>query len=334
LPDADFLKLELAAARQDLVEDFRQQQRIDDVPLQLDGFDERPASTGSHRLSHGILPASNPKTQVTNHKSQTNPKFQAPNETIPACFVLVIGISRFGFVWDLAFEIWDLPLFGFVLAAVGLGESPGAEDLGEQSLGRFGQVAFKHRADGLFDGIFDAFDFRAVVLNDGVGSARVAVAGLPDATGIDHQLVADFQDEGSMRVSDADDAGLDVLQPPPPELQVGDRVLIQGIARGGVHEQVLHAVERHHARDGRRREVTAGLAGQLFLGHGPRHGRQVAEADLAGGADVLGDAVIVIAADRVGGVFAHPLNAGRRLQSVVHQVAEHDTDVVRLLNRL
>ena len=50
LADADVLDDVGAAVRQDFVEDLGQEQRIDDVALQLDGFLERV------RLSHDDLP--------------------------------------------------------------------------------------------------------------------------------------------------------------------------------------------------------------------------------------------------------------------------------------
>src|ERR1019366_10772622 len=91
--------------------------------------------------------------------------------------------------------------FGLEKAAIGFGEAAGAEDLGEQGLGGFGQVAFQNRGDGVFDGIFDAFQLNSAVLDDRVGSPRVAVARLADAAGIDDQLVADFEDIRMMRMA-------------------------------------------------------------------------------------------------------------------------------------
>src|SRR5439155_6762615 len=56
--DADVLDYEGGAVGQDLVEDFRQQERVDDVPVQLDLFDERRGvGWGAHDLSPARCPS-------------------------------------------------------------------------------------------------------------------------------------------------------------------------------------------------------------------------------------------------------------------------------------
>jgi hypothetical protein len=62
-------------------------------------------------------------------------------------------------------------------------------------------------------------------------------------------------------------------------------------------------------------------------------GGQVAEPADALDLHVLGDAVVVVAADAGVGVTADPLDARGRLRPVVHQVAQAQADVVRLGDR-
>ena len=183
----------------------------------------------------------------------------------------------------------------------------------------------------VLDRVLDALQLDAVVLDDGVGGARVAVARLADAAGVDDQLVADLQHVGVVRVADADDVGLDVLQPPRPELDVGRGVLVERVARRGVDQQEARVVQRDRAASpaagrgsgGRRRETRSRVSGRVtpvrYLKPLPPLTR-----------DVLGDAVVVIAADGVRGVLAHPVDARRRLQAVIDQVAQEQADVVRL----
>jgi hypothetical protein len=49
---------------------------------------------------------------------------------------------------------------------------------------------------------------------------------------------------------------------------------------------------------------------------------------------LLRDAVIVVAADGMMGSLADPVDARDRLEAVIHQVAEAEADIVRLLERL
>ena len=104
-------------------------------------------------------------------------------------------------------------------------------------MARSGRLLSWITRDRLLDRVLDPLQLDVVVLDDRVGRARVAVARLADAAGVDDQLVADLQHVGLVRVADADDVGLDVLQPPGPELGVGRRVLVERVARRGVDEQ-------------------------------------------------------------------------------------------------
>ena len=74
----------------------------------------------------------------------------------------------------------------------------------------------RHRLDAgdrLLDRVGDALQLDLVVVDDRVRRARVAVAGLADAPGVEHDHVVDHQVELHVRVADADDVGVDVLEP-------------------------------------------------------------------------------------------------------------------------
>ena len=63
----------------------------------------------------------------------------------------------------------------------------------------------------------------------------------------------------------------------------------------------------------------------------PRDAGEVFEAAAPGNRDVLGDAVVVVAADgMIVRLLADPVDARRRLEAVIDQVAQAQADVVRL----
>src|SRR2546423_488943 len=82
------------------------------------------------------------------------------------------------------------------------------------------------------------------------------------------------------------------------------------VARSRMDQEEARVGDRHGARNRQRPEKAAVVAGQAFQGQGPRDAGEVLEAVLAADVDVLGGPVVVVAADRVRGVFAHPVDAG------------------------
>ena len=71
-------------------------------------------------------------------------------------------------------------------------------------------------------------------------------------------------------------------------------------------------------------------------GHGGRASTGGEEAEPADALHfhILGDAVIVVAANGVVGVFLHPLDTGTGLGAVIDEVAQEEADIVRLLDGL
>ncbi len=65
-------------------------------------------------------------------------------------------------------------------------------------------------------------------------------------------------------------------------------------------------------------------------GQRPRDAGQILVAGFAGHDDILGNAVIVIAADRVFRMPPYPVKARPRLQGIIDQVAQAQANVVRL----
>src|SRR5262245_5959326 len=239
------------------------------------------------------------------------------------------------FVHDLGrLEIGDRRAIGLVPSAVGLGRSAGAKHFDQKRLGSFLKIAFQYRTHGIFDRVFDAFELDALIVDHRVRSTRVAVAGLADAAGIDDQLVADFEHVGMVGVPDTDDTGVDVAQPPRPELDIGDCIFIEWIARRRMNEKEPRVVEGRAFAHRQRAQIAAVVRGNALLCQHARHCRQILVTVLAVDAHVLGNAVIVIAADRIGGALPDPFDARARFQSIIDQIAEHNTNIERLLDGL
>src|SRR4051794_7005263 len=103
-------------------------------------------------------------------------------------------------VWLFVFRVLGTH---FESVAVRFGKAAGAEHLGEQRLGRFGQGAFLNRPDRRLDVVLDALQFDAIVFNDSIRGTRVPVAWLPHAAGVNHERLTDFQDIGMVSMADA-----------------------------------------------------------------------------------------------------------------------------------
>ena len=151
--------------------------------------------------------------------------------------------------------------------------------------------------------------------------------GRPDAAGIEHDHAADLKVELDVGVAHADDVGFHVVDPLGPGGRVFEQVFVEGIARGGVHQQEALAVQGEAARDRQLKQVAALFRTERVPHRRPRRLGQIAEPGLAGDGYALGDAVVVIAADRVGRVVHRPANAGKRVGPVIDQIAQAEADV-------
>ena len=87
-------------------------------------------------------------------------------------------------------------------------------------------------------------------------------------------------------------------------------------------------------RHGQLSEEAEVLLCQALAHEPPRNRSQIAEPVLTENGNVLGDAVVMVASHRVAGPVPHPIDTGRRLQSVIDQVAQAEANIVRLLDGL
>ena len=209
-----------------------------------------------------------------------------------------------------------------------------AKGLAEHGFGLVGQCAFLDDADRFFNRIGNALDFHPMILDDDIGSARITIPRLADAAGVNNEFIPDFQNIGLVRMPHADHIGVYLLEPPGPENRIGVRVLVQRVSRGGVHEQETRPVYGHRLRDRQVGQEAKVFGPEPLAREHARHAGQVFEARAAGRYHVLGHRVIVVATHRVMGVLPYPVDTGRGLQSVVYQVAQAKTDIMRLVERL
>ena len=119
----------------------------------------------------------------------------------------------------------------------------------------------------------------------------------------------------------ADDVGIDLLKPSGPGLRVFEQVFVQGVAGRGVHQQKPRAPKRQALGDRKLEQVPPLVGTQSFPDRRTRDPGQVAIADAALDQNALRDAVIVVAANGVGGVVHGPSHARERVRTVVDQVA-------------
>ncbi len=124
-----------------------------------------------------------------------------------------------------------------------------------------------------------------------------------------------------MRVAHADDVGLDAVQPAGPELGVGRSVLVERVARRGVDEEEVVAVDFQVQRERQAGQVCPLLRPEQFPHQRPGRSRQKGVADLAAPWNILSNRVIVIAADYVFGILTHPLDARAWFGAIIDQVA-------------
>src|SRR5215475_12872999 len=76
------------------------------------------------------------------------------------------------------------------------------------------------------------------------------------------------------------------------------------------------------------------LLRKALPGHGPGDAAEILEAVLAGNADILRGSVVVVAAYGVVSVLADPVDDRRRLETIVHEVAQAKTHVELLVDGL
>src|SRR5262249_3897672 len=172
-----------------------------------------------------------------------------------------------------------------------------SQHLGQHFLGLLGKSTIQYGANGVLDRILDAFQLDAVVFDDGVSGALVAIAGLADTARIDHELAVYFEHVLLVRVPDADDLGFHVRQSPGPEIRIGRSIFVERIAWRGVNEEEARAVQRRRYRDWQARQVAQVFIAEPFARERPSHSGEVLEARPSGHSHVLGYRVIVVAAD-------------------------------------
>ncbi len=220
LAHPDLFDLVSAAAREDFVEHLGQEQRINNVPLDLHFLNM------AHRRWGGRLCDAHARILL---------------DRMPFSGERLALRAR----WRLAAKLLGLlSLFYRVLSVPG---TPCTEDVQEHLLGGVRQSAFLNCPESVLNGILNAFELYFVVFDHGIGSARVAVARLPNASGVDDEFVADFEDVRVMGVAHANDVRIDILQAPAPDLRIGGSVLVQRVTRGGVDEKKARVLQSQHA---------------------------------------------------------------------------------------
>ena len=189
-------------------------------------------------------------------------------------------------------------------------------------------------SDRPLDRVGDAPEFDLVVLNDREAGAGIAIAGKTDAPRVEDRDAVDVQFELHVRMANADDVGVDVLEPLGPGTRVLEQVFVEGIAWRGVDQQEPLAAQREPLRHGQLQEISPLLVAQS-LPHRRSGGLgQITVARLAGHRDALGHSVVVVTPDGVSGVGHRPANARHRVRPVIDQVAQAEADVERLGDRL
>src|SRR5262249_34801691 len=88
-----------------------------------------------------------------------------------------------------------------------------AQDVRQVGLGLVRQAAFLDDLHRSLDGVLDPLELYAVVLDDGVAGARVAVPGLAQAAGVDDELVPDFEYVRLVRMAHADHVSVHAVEP-------------------------------------------------------------------------------------------------------------------------
>ena len=137
----------------------------------------------------------------------------------------------------------------------------------------------------------------------------------------------------NVRVTNADKIGLYVFEPLRPDLGIAHHIFVERIARRRVNHENPLSIENNPLRHGELQEIPALLWLKRFPHIRTSHTRQITVARSTVNGYALGDAVVVVAADRVVGVFHRPLDARGGIGAVVDQVSETKANVMRLVDR-
>ena len=205
---------------------------------------------------------------------------------------------------------------------------------------RFGQVervgvdaAVAHVFERRVDVVFDSAEFHLAILDDGIRRARVAVARLADASGIDDGRPIELQRKRNVRVSDQNEVGVDAAETRFPRGLVITQIFVEGITRRRMHEKEALAVERHLARHWHPHQVFQVKPAEQFPMQRSRRRRQAMQSGDFLDRNSLRDRVIVIPSHRSVGVLSDPIDAGDRIGSVIHKIADEQARVERFLHR-
>ena len=188
--------------------------------------------------------------------------------------------------------------------------------------------------DAAFDIVLHAAKFDPPVIDDDVRTARIAIARLADASGIDHAHIAEIEMVRDVGMSHADDIRLDILQSVSPSLGIVAEVFIERIARRAVHEQDVHSVQSNAIGHRHLSEVMKVLVGEKFPVQGTSDGGECAKTTSSVGGDSLRNGMVVIATNDRRRVSANPIDAGDRLDPVIDEVSCEQAGVKCLFNRL
>lgn len=210
--------------------------------------------------------------------------------------------------------------------------SAGAEDTLGHSQDLGGKLGLAQLRDRLVDVILDPAEKDLAIFNEGIRGAGISISGLPHAAGIDDLQSRKSDVHGGVGMADTQEIGRQMGGPHLPDRRILAEILIQRIARRGMHQGESHSVEFHRGLDGKPREESQLPGIQPIPLEGTGAGHELAEPPTWSWGHALGDVVIVIAADGRPRMVADPIHTGSGIHSVIDQIACEQARVKRLLD--
>jgi hypothetical protein len=113
-----------------------------------------------------------------------------------------------------------------------------------------------HLSDCFRDVVLDSPHLNLAIFDHAVSGSGVAIARLPNRSGIDDFAVSQIKTELCVRMADADKIGIDVLEPLPPTLLVLFQILVERIPWRRMDHVKLKSVEFEPPRNGDATEET------------------------------------------------------------------------------
>ena len=175
--------------------------------------------------------------------------------------------------------------------------------------------------------IRDSAKFDLSVVNDGIGRARVTIAGLTDTSGIDHLRLFELQLHRNMCVAYADKIHIDMFQPLLPLLGAVTDIFIHGVTWCGMDQQESVVADHQMSGDGHLSQP-----GQVFITQHikmvlPHRGHHFSKSSAGPYRHALGDGMIVVAAHHTAGISTNPFDARQWVSGVVNDIAQEQTRV-------